>query len=448
MRIVVVGAGYVGLTTAVCLSKMGQVVSLVEVSEERIKTILSGVAPFFEPNIDELLKEVLANGHLLVTSNLEEAVLSSDITFIAVGTPDSGGAIDLSQVKQAAAAIGKCLKPEKYHTVIVKSTVVPGTTDGVVREALEQASGLKAGQFGLCMNPEFLREGSAIDDFMDPDRIVVGQWDERAGQIVASLYAEFDCPIICTTLRNSELIKYSSNSLLSVLISFSNEIANICEHLPDTDVETVMQALHLDRRLSPIVDGKRVSPQILSYLRAGCGFGGSCLPKDVNALRTFSKNLGTATPLLDATVAVNMARAKQVIALLEKSIGSLRGKKVAVLGLTFKPETDDLRESPALKIIDYLEEKLAQVYAYDPQVNALTPALKDRSFVICKSSQEAYQNADALVIATAWEEFKNLNWQEIAREMRNPLILDGRRLLSAKDIPKDIMLQPIGVAKT
>jgi UDPglucose 6-dehydrogenase/GDP-mannose 6-dehydrogenase len=447
MRLTVVGAGYVGLTTAVCFSKIGHFVNLVEVSEERIRTLLSGVAPFFEPSLDELLKEVLAQRLLRVTSNLEASVSDSDIIFIAVGTPDHNGAIDLSQVKEAAAAIAKCLKPEIYHTVIVKSTVIPGTTDGVVRETLEQVSGLKAGQFGLCMNPEFLREGSAVKDFMDPDRIVIGQWDDRAGQLAKSLYANFDCPVICTTLRNAELIKYSSNSLLSVLISFSNEIASICEQLPETDVETVMQALHLDRRLSPVVEGKRVSPQILSYLRAGCGFGGSCLPKDVNALRAFSKDLGIATPLLDATVAVNVARGKQVIDLLEKSIGCLRGKKIGVLGLTFKPETDDLRESSALKMIDHLEAKQAQVHAYDPQVKTAVPALGKRSFVICQSAKEAYQSADALVIATAWEEFKSLNWQEIAREMRNPVILDGRRLLSVQNIPENIILQPIGVAK-
>jgi len=446
MHITIVGAGYVGLTTGVCLAAKGHAVWLVEQMPDRIATIKDGKVPFYEPGLEDLLKQVLQNGNLVVTSDLASSVERSDATFIAVGTPNLNDNIDLSQVIQAALTIGKCLRKNKYHVVVVKSTVVPGTTDGVVRETLEEGSGLTAGDFGLCMNPEFLREGTAVEDFMDPDRIIIGQWDEQSGKVASSLYEQFSCPIITTTLRNAELVKYSSNALLSVLISFSNEIASICENLPGTDVETIMNGLHLDRRLSPIVNQKRVSPQILSYLRAGCGFGGSCLPKDVNALRAFARSIDVSTPLLDATIKVNINRGGQIVDLLEKSLGSLADRTVAVLGLAFKPDTDDLRESPALKIIAQLEAKHAKVRAYDPMVQERVPALAKTTFNICKTADEVYANADALVIATGWKEFKELDWQEVANKMRTPLILDGRRLLSSKNMPAKIILQSIGVA--
>jgi UDPglucose 6-dehydrogenase/GDP-mannose 6-dehydrogenase len=251
-----------------------------------------------------------------------------------------------------------------------------------------------------------------------------------------------------TTLRNAELTKYASNSLLSLLISFSNELAAICEAVPGTDIDVVMDGLHLDKRLSPVVNGSLVKPQILSYLRAGCGFGGSCLPKDVNALRSFAHEQGVQTPLLDATIAVNEARAAKVIAILEKAIGDLPKKEIALLGLAFKPHTDDVRESPALKIIAALLGKGCLVRTYDPMVSAKSLDLNKDLVVDCDSAESAMAGADAVVIATAWPEFAALDWERLTKKMRQSTVVDGRRLLARIALPPNVVYCPIGLHQT
>jgi UDPglucose 6-dehydrogenase len=434
MEVTVIGAGYVGLVTAVGLAKKGHQICLVEQNQKRLTTINSGKAPFHEAQLDGILQEVLASGKLTLTQDLEKALESSEVSFVAVGTPSVHEDIDLSQIKEVALRIGKSLRNHHgYHVVVVKSTVVPSTTDTVVRALLEENSGLSAGQFGLCMNPEFLREGSAVDDFLNPDRIIIGQWDERSGKVLALLYSGFQCPVLFTSLRNAELTKYCANSLLSVLISFSNEFASLCEAVEGTDIDVIMEGLHLDKRLSPVVNGKRIAPQILSYLRAGCGFGGSCLPKDVNALRSFAHAHNVKTPLLDAAKQVNDHRAAQVVSLLAKRLGSLAGKTVAVFGLAFKPDTDDIRESPALRIIDCLKKQSAHVRAYDPMISAQNELPADFRIELCDSPEAAVDGADAAVIATAWSE---------------PIVLDGRRLLTQIKVPPRLVYVPIGVCNS
>jgi nucleotide sugar dehydrogenase len=317
--------------------------------------------------------------------------------------------------------------------VAVKSTVVPGTTDTVVREELERASGRVAGEgFGLAMNPEFLREGSAVADFMAPDRIVVGQLDARSGAVLDEAYASFDCPKVFTSLRNAEMIKYASNALLATLVSFSNEIAGVCEGIAGLDEETVMTGLHLDRRFAP-------APGMCSYLRAGIGFGGSCLPKDVEALRALAARRAIGTPLLDAVMAVNRARPGRVMALLDAALGGLRGRTVAVLGVAFKAGTDDLRDSPALVLIDALRAAGAEVRAYDPHVTQ-APGL-----AVSSSPAAALGGADAAVVATAWPEFRRLDWRGLTRDMRTRLVFDGRGALSGVALPDDVTYVRIGV---
>jgi UDPglucose 6-dehydrogenase/GDP-mannose 6-dehydrogenase len=398
-----------------------------------------GRPPFYEPGLAEMLSAALREGRLRASGNTADAVAASDITILAVGTPSREGEIDLSYLSAAAAEVGNGLRAvSTYHTVVVKSTVVPGTTDTVVRGILERASGCPAGSFGLAMNPEFLREGSAVTDFMEPDRIVIGQWDAASGQALAGIYRAFDCPKLFTTLRNAEMTKYASNALLATLVSFSNEFAALCEATPGTDVEEVLNALHFDRRLSPVHNGTRTTPGIVSYLRAGCGFGGSCLPKDVSALRDFARKHGVVPSLLDAVAAVNAARPAQVVAMAVEALGSLDGAEVAVLGLAFKPGTDDVRDSPALAVIAKLESQGARIRAYDPMVAAIS------GIRVCGSARQALSGADAAILVTAWPEFADLDWNALSQTMRRPILIDGRNALPAATISEGINCIPIG----
>jgi UDPglucose 6-dehydrogenase len=439
MRVAVVGTGYVGLVTGTCLAHLGHDVTCVDAMPERVDAVNRGVPTFFEPGLQALLTENIGAGRLRAVSGVADAVAASDITILAVGTPSRAGEIDLSYLSAAAEEIGKGLRNAAgYPVVVVKSTVVPGTTDTVVRTILERVSGRPAGAFGLCMNPEFLREGSAVADFMEPDRIVIGQWDEASGRRLAEVYSAFDCPKIFTSLRNAEMTKYASNALLAALVSFSNEFAALCEATPGTDVEEVLGSLHLDRRLSPIHRGERVSPGILSYLRAGCGFGGSCLPKDVTALRDFARKQGVASLLLDAVSAVNAARPAQLVALAEDALGTLRGAAIAVLGLAFKAGTDDLRDSPALAVIRLIEEKGAQIRCYDPLINRLN------GMEVCASPAEALVGADAAILVTAWPEFAAFDWTALSALMRRPILVDGRNALRGAAIPDSATCVAIG----
>jgi UDPglucose 6-dehydrogenase len=445
MQITILGAGYVGLVTGVCLSARGHKVKCVDVMPERVASIQSGRAPFYEPGLDELIAQGLASGNFAVTANLQEAIQGSQLSIIAVPTPTTDGAIDLKAVQKAAGDLGSLIKQmTDYHVVVVKSTVIPGTTDGAVREALEKTSGMKAGEFGLAMNPEFLREGSSVEDFMNPDRIVIGQWDERTGNVLRELYAWADCPKLVTGLRNAEFIKYTSNSLLATLISFSNEISTLCEATPGADVETVMEGLHLDHRLSPIVNGVRVVPQILSYLRAGAGFGGSCLPKDVKSLSSFARNKQVNASILNAVLEVNERRFEQVARMAEQAIGGLEGATIAVLGLAFKPGTDDLRDSPAVRLIQYLLSRSCHVRAYDQLVADKAAEVLGSKVQICRDANEALQSADVALIATACPEFMQWDWKVLSATMNKPVIIDGRNALRKVSLPSNIDYRPIG----
>ena len=439
MRIAVIGTGYVGLVTGTCLAHLDHDVTCVDSMPERVDAVNQGLPPFCEPELAELLREGIQAGRLRACADVAGTVAASDITILAVGTPSRGGEIDLSYLSAAAEEIGKGLRDAVgYPVVVVKSTVVPGTTDTMVRGILERVSGRRAGSFGLCMNPEFLREGSAVADFMDPDRIVIGQWDDASGRALARVYCAFDCPKILTSLRNAEMIKYASNALLATLVSFSNEFASLCEATPGTDVEEVLNGLHLDRRLSPMHQGKRVTPGILDYLRAGCGFGGSCLPKDVSALRHFADKQGVTLRLLDAVSAVNSGRPAQLVALAEHAMGTLRGATVAVLGLAFKAGTDDLRDSSAMAVIRLLEEKGSIVRAYDPLITMLD------GLHVCASAREAVEGADAAIVVTAWPEFAAFDWTALSASMRAPVLIDGRNALRDAVIPENATYLTIG----
>lgn len=439
MKISVIGTGYVGLVSGVCFSEIGHDVSCVDNDRAKVKKINSGESPIYEEGLDELLSKHIKSS-LRATTDLTSAVMNSDLTIIAVGTPFNGEVIDLQYIEQVSKEIGEVLKlKQEYHVVVVKSTVVPGTTDKVVLQLLEKHSGKKAGKdFGVGMNPEFLREGTAIIDFMCPDRIVVGGIDQRSQDKLSEIYEPFaNVDIIKTNNKTAEMIKYTSNSLLATLISFSNEIGNLCATLGGIDALEVMKGVHLDKRISPILEnGQRISPALTTYLEAGCGFGGSCFPKDVKALISHGKNAGEKMQLLKAVIDINNEQPKQVLNLLSKHYPDLEGKRIAILGLAFKPGTDDMRESPAIPIVNNLLASKAIITAFDPVAqDEAKKVFKTEKIIYSESVNEVVKGADAVLLLTRWPEFEAL--PEILNASDNsPLLIDGRRMLEKNCVPR------------
>ena len=439
MDIAVIGVGYVGLVTGVCLAEKGHTVVCVDIDPEKVKRINAGVPPIFEVHLEEMLKRLIGN-RLRAETQLDQAIQESEITFIAVGTPFDGERIDLTYVKEVSRQIGVALSKKKtYHVVVVKSTVVPGTTDTVVLPLLEQHSGKKAGtDFGVGMNPEFLTEGQAIEDFMNPDRIVLGGIDDRSVGTLDRLYEGFpDTPKIRTNTRTAELIKYASNALLATMISFSNELADLCTVIGSIDITDVMAGVHASNYLSPLTPaGKRQKAPIASFLEAGCGFGGSCLPKDVKALSAHGASLGAQMRMLDVVIEINQARPQRVVSLLERHFPSLKGVRISILGLAFKPDTDDVRETPALPLIQVLEARGAIVKAYDPVAVPQARAVfgKTRT-TFCNSLEDSLRDVEAVVLVTRWKQFERVPTLLAAME-KPPLFLDGRRMISKTAVPR------------
>lgn len=437
MKISVVGTGYVGLVCAVGFADKGHDVVCVDIDEDKVRMINGGRSPIHEDGLEDLLQRNIGTS-LRASTDLDEAVKTTEFSVIAVGTPFDGERIDLQYIEEVSRQIGEVLRSkDSYHVVVVKSTVVPGTTDDVVTPILEQASGKRAGDdFGVGMNPEFLREGVAVDDFMNPDRIVLGGIDERTQNLLSRAYAAFvDADIIKTSNKTAELIKYTSNSLLATMISFSNEIANLCTAVGGVDIVDVMQGVHLDKRLMPVDgDGNRVRPGFVSYLESGCGFGGSCFPKDVKALISHGERLGQNMGLLNAVIDINEEQPFKVIELLEKHFDSLHGLRVSVLGLAFKPGTDDMRESPAIKIINKLIASNALISAFDPVAQREAEKLFNDSDVrYAESLEDAVKDAEALLILTRWDLFNELP-ALLSQLAKRPVVIDARRMLRSDTV--------------
>ncbi|MEM7377253.1 MAG: UDP-glucose/GDP-mannose dehydrogenase family protein [Pseudomonadota bacterium] len=439
MKIAVAGTGYVGLVSGVCLAAKGHDVVCVDVDDAKVDKINRGEPPIYENGLERLLKENLGQ-RLRASTDLRAAVIESDLSLIAVGTPFDGSAIDVSYIRQVTREIGVALRERSgYHMVVVKSTVVPGTTDDVVLPILERESNKKAGvHFGVGMNPEFLREGDAISDFMNPDRIVVGGNDDKARDMLAAVYAPFEgVEIVRTNPKTAEMIKYAANSLLATLISFSNEIGNLCAGIGDIDAMDVMRGVHLDKRFSPILaDGSRIFPSSNTYLEAGCGFGGSCFPKDVKALIAHGQRHGQAMSLLDAVIAVNTAQPQKMLEMLDDHIANRKGVHVAVLGLAFKPGTDDMRESPSIPVIQALAAEGAVIHAYDPiAADEARHTFAELDIVYANSMADAVADAEAVLLMTRWDEFEAL--PEIVRALDpSPVVIDGRRMLAKDAVPR------------
>jgi UDPglucose 6-dehydrogenase len=432
MKVSIIGAGYVGLVTGACLAEKGHAVLCVDKDAQKVGEINEGISPIYEEGLGDLLKKNVGKT-IRATTDLRGAILDSDITLMAVGTPFDGNEIDLSQVKDVSALIGHALKGKAgYHAVVVKSTVVPGTTDGVVLPILEEASGKKAGAgFGVGMNPEFLTEGQAVADFMQPDRIVLGANDGKSMLLLEQLYQGFDgIPKMKTNCKTAEMIKYASNAMLATQISFANEIANLCSALGGVDIVDVMKGVHLSNYLRPTArDGSRIQAPLSSFLEAGCGFGGSCLPKDVNALIAHGEKAGSPMPLLSAVIETNRHQPGEVIRLLKKHFPSLKGVRVAILGLSFKPDTDDMRESPAIPIVKELLAQNARLKGYDPAANhEVRKLFPSNQLFLCGTLEEALASVDAVVLVTRWRQFEEVP-EMVARLNPEAVFVDGRRML-------------------
>lgn len=438
MRISVIGTGYVGLVSGACFAEIGHDCTCVDIDAGKVDRINRGEPPIHENGLEAILKRHIG-ARLRATTDLRGAVRDSEITFIAVGTPFDGQRIDLAFVREAARQVGAALRDKNgYHVVVVKSTVVPGTTDETVLPELERASGKRAGaDFGVGMNPEFLTEGVAVDDFMHPDRIVLGGIDERSVDAQRRVYAAFaQTPVLATNNKTAEMIKYTSNSVLAAMISFSNEIGNLCSTLGGIDVADVMRGVHLARYFTTTTeDGRHIKAPISSFLWAGCGYGGSCLPKDTKALSAHGAARGMPMPLLDAVIQTNQAQPSRMVALLEKHFPSLRGLRVSLLGLAFKEDTDDMRESPAIPIARILVERGAQVTAYDPIAGDAARAVLPAGVSYAASLEQALAQADAALLITRWREFDRLP-ELLAGRADAPLLIDGRRMIDPHSVPK------------
>ncbi len=437
----IVGTGYVGLCTAVGFATKGYKVVATTHDAEKAELINKGAPPFFEHGLKEILQKVVKKGYLKCVPDREEAVLNTEITMISVSTPSQpDGSINLQFIKSSAKEIGEALnKKDAYHLVVVKSTVVPGTTENIVKPSIEKKSGKSCGiDFGLCMNPEFLREGSALYDTLHPDRVIIGEYDEKSGDILGSLYQDFlgreMPPMIRTNLPTAELIKYANNAFLATKISFINTVANVCQKIPRTDVTKIAEGVGLDKRISPL------------FLNAGLGYGGSCFPKDVKALIALSKSLGYSPVLFNAVEDVNNAQPYQVVTLAKKLSGDLAGKRVAVLGLAFKPNTDDMREAVSIKVIDKLREEGARVVAYDPEAVVNARNVFGDKIEYAKSSIECLRDAECCIVVTEWDEFKQLEPEDFIKHMKSPLVIDGRRIYTPQKFSRRLMFAAIGLS--
>ena len=409
--ICVIGTGYVGLVTGVCFADLGNRVYCLDINNDRISKLKQNVMPIYEPGLEEIVERNVKAGRLFFTTDYPEALKNAKFAFIAVGTPSGvDGEADLQYVRDAAEKIAEVVD----HAIIVvnKSTVPVGTGDWVAEIITKKRGGRKL-DFSVVSNPEFLREGSAISDFMNPDRVVLGSLEKAAAEKVATLYASLRAPILITDLRTAEMIKYASNAFLATRISFINEIANICDEL-GADVREVADGMGLDKRIGR------------SFLDAGLGWGGSCFPKDVKALAHMAVLHNTHPQLLQAVMDINRNQRLRVVYRLRKVLGnSLSDKVIGILGLSFKPNTDDMREAPAVEIIHLLENEGAKIQAYDPQ--ASENASKELPGInLCDDPYKMAEGADALVLATEWNEFKQLDFEKIYHLMRTPVLVDGR----------------------
>lgn len=426
MKIAIVGTGYVGLVTGTCFSEMGTDVYCIDVDKEKIENLKKGIIPIYEPGLEDMVVRNYEAGRLQFSTNLKEVLNDMDVVFSAVGTPpDEDGSADLKYVLEVARTIGQNLT--KYILVVTKSTVPVGTAQLVknaIREELNKR-GLSDLEFDVASNPEFLKEGAALDDFMHPDRVVVGVDSDRAKELMDRLYKPFtlnNYRMIYTDIPSAEMIKYAANAMLATRISFMNDIANLCE-IVGADVNKVRAGIGSDARIGS------------KFLYPGCGYGGSCFPKDVKALINTAKKHGYEMKVLKAVEEVN-DKQKHILfdKLMKYFAGNLKGKKIALWGLAFKPKTDDMREAPSLVLIENLLEQGALVRAYDPIAMEEAERRLGDSITYSKDIYDSVLDADAIVLVTEWNEFRLPSWSVIKKVVKNPVVFDGRNVYNKEDL--------------
>jgi UDPglucose 6-dehydrogenase len=432
MHIAVIGTGYVGLVTGACFAEFGVDVTCVDIDSEKIARLTAGEMPIYEPGLEQLVSKNVQAGRLRFTTDLKQAVEQALVIFLAVGTPPkSDGSPDLSFVETAARSIAEHMNG--YKVIVTKSTVPIGTGEHLrklIREHLNARL-----NFGIVSNPEFLREGAAINDFMRPDRVVIGSRDEEAVAIMRDLYRPLyliEAPFVLTSLEAAELAKYAANAFLATKISFINEIANLCDNI-GCDVHDVARAIGMDRRIGS------------KFLHPGPGFGGSCFPKDTRALASVAREFGSDSTIVDAVIEVNRRQRQAMVPKIEKLVGNLQGKTIAILGLAFKPETDDMREAPAIDIVQGLLERGAIVRAYDPV--AMSEAARVLGEITYTDDEyEAVTDADALVFVTEWNQFRALDMSRIRDLMKSPRIADLRNIYEPADM-RELGFEYVGVGR-
>ncbi|MFA5866575.1 MAG: UDP-glucose/GDP-mannose dehydrogenase family protein [Actinomycetota bacterium] len=416
MNIAMFGTGYVGLTTGACLAELGHNVTCVDIDDARIEGLNQGQIPFYEPSLEELVIRHRESGRISFILDGASAVDKNDVIFVAVGTPTApDGTVDLSQVMTVAETIGGNMKG--YKLVVDKSTVPPGT-GARVREIIAQ---LYQGDFDVVSNPEFLKEGSAVEDFVKSDRVIIGAESERATETMRSIYEKLDCPILVTDMVTAEIIKYASNSFLAMSISFINMVAEVCEKI-GADVELVAEGMRLDKRI-----GRH------AFLNAGLGYGGSCFPKDVKGLIQISEENSADACLLKAVDDINKRQRERFMDKIRTVMPELKGAVIGIWGLSFKPGTDDIREAPAFDIAEWLLAAGANVKGYDPVAAAnMAKALPDIDY--CRTAMDAADGSDCLLIVTEWSEFKQADLLELKQRLARPLIIDGRNIFDPREM--------------
>lgn len=432
MHIAVIGSGYVGLVTGACFAEFGVDVTCVDIDAEKIARLCDGIVPIYEPGLEQLVAKNMQAGRLQFTTDIKAAVEQALVIFLAVGTPPKeDGSADLKYIDAAARSVAEHMNG--YKVIVTKSTVPIGTGEHLrrlIRENLKRQT-----NFGIVSNPEFLREGAAINDFMRPDRVVIGSRDEEAIAIMRDLYRPLyliEAPVVITSLEGAELIKYAANAFLATKISFINEIANMCDEI-GCDVHDVARAVGMDNRIG----GK--------FLHPGPGFGGSCFPKDTRALSSVARQFGCESRIVDTVIEVNENQRVRMIAKIEKLIGETKNKNIAVLGLAFKPETDDMREAPAVDIIKALVERGAKVRAFDPV--AMTEAAKILpDIAYAEDEYQAIDGADALVFVTEWNQFRALDMKRVYESMKTPKIADLRNIYNPATM-RELGFDYVGVGR-
>lgn len=441
-KVSILGTGFIGLCSAVCFADRDIKVVASTHNEKKAIQINDGVAPFYEKGLQEIMDRLKTTNLFQCITDPVKAIRETDISMITQGTPmRDDKSIDLSFIESTAREIGEALKEkDKYHLVVVRSTVVPGTTRGLVAKTITEVSRKEPGKdFGICMQPEFLAEGRSIEDTLHPDRIVIGQFDEKSGSMLQEFYEYFygdhlkNCPILRMNLESAELVKYGNNCLLSTKISYANEFANFAQLVPNVDVVEVMKGVGLDYRINP------------RFLGAGAGFGGSCFHKDVNAIKAWSKSKGYTSRLLEAVLDINDDQAIKIVNMAEELAGDLKKKKISLLGLAFKPGTDDMREAASIRVVNELVKRgVREIVGYDPKASHTAEMELGDKIKYAQNIEEVLKDSECALLITEWDEFKELTPNDFKKHMKTPNVIDGRRIFDYDLFNKSLPFKTIG----